>query len=73
MRLDGTIVPISIVYKKDLLGVNMSPIQTNPLLLHAYGAYGSFMNPVFSSNRLSLLDRGFIYAIAHGSSNPYSS
>lgn len=57
---DGAKVPISIVYKK---GVN--PNGNNPLLLYAYGSYGSSMDPYFSSVRLSLLDRGFIYVIAH--------
>ncbi|MGM1428672.1 S9 family peptidase [Sphingobacterium lactis] len=57
---DGSIVPISIVYKK---GINLD--GKAPLLLYAYGSYGSSMDPTFSSSRLSLLDRGFIYAIAH--------
>ena len=35
------------------------------MLLHAYGAYGTCVNPIFSSSRLSLLDRGFVYAVAH--------
>ncbi|KAI8924881.1 prolyl oligopeptidase [Entophlyctis helioformis] len=62
---DGTAVPISIVYRRDLLGMSLTPQQTNPVLLHSYGAYGCPANPIFSSSRLSLLDRGFIYAIAH--------
>lgn len=57
---DGTKVPISIIYKKGL-----KKDGTNPLLLYAYGSYGISMDPYFSSTRLSLLDRGFIYAIAH--------
>ena len=57
---DGTKVPISIVYKK---GIKKD--SKNPLLLYAYGSYGATMDPYFSSTRLSLLDRGFIYAIAH--------
>ena len=57
---DGTKIPISLVYKKDL-----KKDGTNPLLQYAYGSYGSTMEPYFSSIRLSLLDRGFIYAIAH--------
>lgn len=57
---DGTKVPISMVYKK-----GMKKDGKNPLLLYAYGSYGSSMDPYFSSIRLSLLDRGFIYAIAH--------
>lgn len=56
---DGTKVPVSLVYKKDLKRENM------PLLLYGYGSYGASMDPYFSSVRLSLLDRGFIYALAH--------
>ena len=57
---DGAKVPMSIVYKK---GTKKS-IDT-PLLLYSYGSYGSSSEPTFSSVRLSLLDRGFIYAVAH--------
>lgn len=57
---DGTKVPISMVYKK---GIKKEGI--NPTLLYAYGSYGVTMDSYFSSARLSLLDRGFIYAIAH--------
>ncbi|MEJ5104707.1 S9 family peptidase [Chryseobacterium sp. MYb328] len=57
---DGTRIPISIVYKKGL-----KKEGSNPLLLYAYGSYGSSMDATFSSTRLSLLDRGFAYAIAH--------
>lgn len=57
---DGTMIPISLVYKK-----GMVKDGKNPLFLYGYGAYGSSSEPYFSSNRLSLLDRGFIYAIAH--------
>ncbi|WOD43043.1 S9 family peptidase [Hwangdonia lutea] len=57
---DGTKIPVSIVYKK---GVERN--GKNPLLLYAYGSYGNSMEPTFSSTRLSLLDRGFVYAIAH--------
>jgi oligopeptidase B len=57
---DGVKVPISIVYKK---GIKRG--GKNPLLLYAYGSYGSSMDAGFRSARLSLLDRGFIYAIAH--------
>lgn len=57
---DGTKVPISMVYRKGL-----KKDGSNPLLLYAYGSYGASMDPYFSSIRLSLLDRGFIYAIAH--------
>ncbi|MFI1771318.1 S9 family peptidase [Thalassobellus citreus] len=57
---DGVKVPISLVYKK---GIKLD--GTNPLLQYAYGSYGSTIDPSFSTVRLSLLDRGFIYAIAH--------
>jgi oligopeptidase B len=57
---DGTLVPVSIVYRK-----GMEKSGTNPLFQYAYGSYGSSTSPSFSSDRLSLLDRGFIYAIAH--------
>ncbi|MCK4386044.1 MAG: S9 family peptidase, partial [candidate division Zixibacteria bacterium] len=57
---DGTMVPISLVYKK-----GMVKDGNNPLFLSGYGAYGISREPTFSSNRLSLLDRGFVYAIAH--------
>lgn len=57
---DGTRIPISIVYRKGL-----EKNGNNPLLVYGYGSYGASMSPFFSSNRLSLLDRGFVYAIAH--------
>ena len=57
---DGTKIPVSLVYRKDL-----KKDGSNPLLQYAYGSYGSTIDPYFSSVRLSLLDRGFIYAIAH--------
>lgn len=57
---DGTPVPISVVYRKGL-----KKDGKNPLLQYAYGSYGSSSYPYFSSDRLSLLDRGFVYAIAH--------
>ena len=57
---DGTKIPISLVYRKDL-----KRDGSNPLLQYAYGSYGSTIDPYFSSVRLSLLDRGFVYAIAH--------
>jgi oligopeptidase B len=57
---DGTKVPISLVYRKGL-----EKNGDNPLLLYGYGSYGSSTNAKFSSVRLSLLDRGFVYAIAH--------
>ena len=58
---DGTKVPVSIVYKKSMLREN----GPNPTLLYGYGSYGITIDPSFSSVRLSLLDRGFVYAIAH--------
>jgi oligopeptidase B len=57
---DGVEVPISLVYRKDLRKPG-----GNPLLLYGYGAYGISSDPFFNSARLSLLDRGFAYAIAH--------
>jgi len=57
---DSTMIPISLVYRKDSYEDG-----SNPLFLVGYGAYGSSYDPYFSTNRLSLLDRGFIYAIAH--------
>ena len=57
---DGKKVPISLVYRKDLFKEGK-----NPLLLYGYGSYGITNNASFSSVRLSLLDRGFVYAIAH--------
>ncbi len=57
---DGTLIPISIVYRKDF-----KKDGGGPLLLYAYGSYGYSMDPYFSADRLSLLDRGFAYAIAH--------
>jgi len=57
---DGTKIPISLVYKKGL-----HKDGNNPLLLNGYGSYGSSRDPSFSSVRLSLLDRGFVFAIPH--------
>ncbi|MFM7233102.1 MAG: S9 family peptidase, partial [Flavobacteriales bacterium] len=57
---DGTMVPISLVYKK---GTTLD--GSAPTLLYAYGSYGATMDAGFSSARLSLLNRGFVYAIAH--------
>ncbi|MEM8847709.1 MAG: S9 family peptidase [Bacteroidota bacterium] len=57
---DGVKVPISMVYHKE------TPLDgTSPLLQYAYGSYGSTIDPYFSSIRLSLLDRGFVFVIAH--------
>ena len=57
---DGVRVPISLVYRK---GIRLD--GANPLLLYGYGSYGASIDASFSSSRLSLLDRGFVYAIAH--------
>jgi oligopeptidase B len=57
---DGKQIPISIAYKK---GLKMD--GNNPALLHGYGAYGAILDPEFIAHRLSLLDRGFVYAIGH--------
>lgn len=57
---DGVEVPVTLVYRK---GIEKN--GNNPLLLYGYGSYGSTTDPRFSSNVLSLLDRGFIYAMAH--------
>jgi oligopeptidase B len=57
---DGTKVPVTVVYRK-----GMKQDGTNPALLYAYGSYGYSTDPWFRSSILSLLDRGFVYAIAH--------
>jgi oligopeptidase B len=57
---DGTEIPLSIVYRK-----GSQRNGQNPLLLYGYGAYGLSIDPAFASPRLSLIDRGFVYAIAH--------
>tara|TARA_B100001057_G_scaffold500450_1_gene615586 strand:+ start:283 stop:2340 length:2058 start_codon:yes stop_codon:yes gene_type:complete len=57
---DGSKIPISLVHHKD---TQLS--ETTPILQYAYGSYGHTIDPSFSSNRLSLLDRGFTFAIAH--------
>ncbi len=57
---DGTKIPVSLIYRK---GLKIS--SDTPLLLYGYGAYGIVIEPTFSSNVISLVDRGFIYAIAH--------
>ncbi|HCM48397.1 MAG TPA: oligopeptidase B [Colwellia sp.] len=58
---DGIEVPVSIVYRSD----QFKKDGTNPLLQYGYGAYGITIDPDFSSQTLSLLDRGFVYVIAH--------
>ncbi|MBX3013056.1 MAG: S9 family peptidase [Caldilineaceae bacterium] len=57
---DGTAVPISLVRRKD-----RPQDQPQPLLLYGYGAYGASMDPTFNASRISLLDRGVAFAIAH--------
>lgn len=57
---DGAQVPVSLVYKKSL-----RKKEGNPTLLYGYGSYGASMDAYFSTSRLSLLDRGFVFAIAH--------
>jgi oligopeptidase B len=57
---DGAEVPVSILYRRDLIRDGSAP-----LLLYGYGSYGMAMPASFSANRLSLVDRGFVYAIAH--------
>lgn len=57
---DGTAIPISVVYRKD------TPRDGSaPLLVYGYGSYGASMEPYFAQTRVSLLDRGWVYAIAH--------
>ncbi|MBW4967848.1 S9 family peptidase [Pseudoalteromonas sp. CR1] len=58
---DGVKVPVSVVYRKD----SFNKDGTNPLFQYGYGAYGYTIDPSFSSTSLSLLDRGFVYVIAH--------
>jgi oligopeptidase B len=60
-REEGITIPVSLVYKKSLFKKDGS----NPLFLYGYGSYGHAVPPSFNSNSLSLLDEGFIYAIAH--------
>jgi oligopeptidase B len=67
---DGVRIPVSIVGRKDLLTLDshfpeVEPLKPSPLLLYGYGSYEISIDPTFSSARLSLLDRGVIFAIAH--------
>ena len=70
---DGTQVPVSLVYRPDLVGPTATAAGDGlggslggaPCLLYGYGSYEASMDPTFSSLRLSLLDRGFVFAIAH--------
>ncbi|MCK4671919.1 MAG: S9 family peptidase, partial [Candidatus Aegiribacteria sp.] len=57
---DGTLIPISLVYRRDLFHAG-----ENPMLLYGYGSYGASIDPSFNFLRLSLLNRGFVCAIAH--------
>ena len=63
---DGNKIPVSLIYKK---GIEKD--GSNPLLLYGYGSYGNTIDPSFSISRLSLLDRGFIYAISHVRGSEY--
>ncbi len=56
---DGTRIPVSLAYRKG------AKTGKNPLWLHGYGSYGSLQNPSFVESRISLLDRGFVFALAH--------
>lgn len=64
---DGVKIPVSLVFKKDKFRQD----QTNPILIYAYGSYGATVDPYFSSVRLSLLDRGYVFAIAHVRGSEY--
>ena len=57
---DGIKVPVSLVYKRNTFTKNK-----NPILVYGYGSYGNSIDAGFSSSRISLLDRGFVFAIAH--------
>lgn len=57
---DGVMIPVSLVYKD-----SGDPLSERPLLMYGYGSYGASIDPTFSYARISLLDRGFVYAIAH--------
>ena len=58
---DGTQVPMTIAYRKDM----QKKDGTNPALMYGYGSYGATIDPYFDANRFSLIDRGFVYIIAH--------
>ncbi|MCZ2127311.1 MAG: S9 family peptidase [Anaerolineales bacterium] len=58
---DGTKIPLTIAYRKDM----QKKDGTNPALMYGYGAYGATIDPFFDSNRFSLIERGFVYVVAH--------
>jgi oligopeptidase B len=62
---DGVRVPVSLVWRPEPDGLEGVAERPRPCVLYAYGAYEASMEPVFSSARLSLLDRGFVFALAH--------
>ncbi|PJI93595.1 S9 family peptidase [Luteimicrobium subarcticum] len=64
---DGTQVPVSLVWRKDALGLDQAGTRADaaPLLLYGYGSYETSIDPSFSIPRLSLLDRGVVFAVAH--------
>lgn len=64
---DGTQVPVSLVWRRDAVGLDASGLRAEPapLLLYGYGAYEISIDPAFSVPRLSLLDRGVVFAVAH--------
>ena len=62
---DGTLVPLSLVYRKDLVASGAAPATPVPLELYGYGSYEHSIDPALSIARLSLLDRGVVFAIAH--------
>ncbi len=62
---DGALVPVSLVHRRDLWAGERDAGEPRPLLLYGYGSYGHSLDPTFSSPRLSLLDRGVVFAIAH--------
>ncbi len=63
--VDGVRVPMSLVWRADLVGEQPGRLEPSPCLIYGYGSYEASMDPTFSSIRLSLLDRGFVFAIAH--------
>ena len=72
---DGTEVPVSMVYRKDVMEQHVADGTTMPVHLVGYGSYGACSEADFSATRLSLLNRGIIYVMAHvrGGKNPFCS